>query len=62
MGAPGESNVRTRKERCTVKNTYVLIDYENVQPEAMAALEREQFSVIVFAGANQVMVSEVRPL
>lgn len=45
-----------------MKNTYVLIDYENVQPEAMAALEREQFSVIVFAGANQVMVSEVPPL
>ena len=40
-----------------MKNTYVLIDYENVQPEAMAALEREHFSVIVFVGANQAKVT-----
>jgi PIN domain len=40
-----------------VKKTYVLIDYENVQPEAMAALEREHFIVIVFVGANQAKVT-----
>lgn len=40
-----------------MKKTYVLIDYENVQPEAMAALEREHFIVIVFVGANQAKVT-----
>jgi len=35
----------------------VLIDYENVQPEAMAVLDKEHFKVIVFIGANQVKVS-----
>jgi hypothetical protein len=40
-----------------VKKNYVLIDYENVQPDAMAALDRECFSVIVFVGANQAKVS-----
>jgi hypothetical protein len=36
-----------------VKKNYVLIDYENVQPTAMEALEREHFHVIVFVGAGQ---------
>jgi len=36
-----------------VKKNYVLIDYENVQPEVMAVLDREHFNVIVFVGANQ---------
>ncbi len=40
-----------------MKKNYVLIDYENVQPDAMAALDRECFSVIVFVGANQAKVS-----
>jgi len=40
-----------------VKNNYVLIDYENVQPEEMDALEKELFSVIVFVGANQAKVT-----
>lgn len=36
---------------------YVLIDYENVQPEAMAALEHEHFNVLVFVGSNQAKVT-----
>jgi hypothetical protein len=31
-----------------VKKNHVLIDYENVQPDIMSALEKEHFSVIVF--------------
>lgn len=40
-----------------MKTNYVLIDYENVQPEAMAVLNEEHFKVIVFVGANQTKVS-----
>jgi hypothetical protein len=40
-----------------VRTNYVLIDYENVQPAALAVLEQEHFKVIVFVGANQAKVS-----
>ena len=40
-----------------MRTNYVLIDYENVQPSAMAVLEQEHFKVIVFVGANQAKVS-----
>lgn len=40
-----------------MRTNYVLIDYENVQPEAMAVLCKEHFKVIVFVGANQAKVS-----
>ncbi len=40
-----------------MKKNYVLIDYENVQPEAMEALDREHYSVIVFVGQSQTKVS-----
>ncbi len=36
---------------------YVLIDYENVQPAALAALEQEHFKIFVFVGANQTKVN-----
>ncbi|HEX5339549.1 MAG TPA: PIN domain-containing protein, partial [Gammaproteobacteria bacterium] len=36
---------------------YVLVDYENVQPEALALLDAEHFKVIVFVGANQTKVT-----
>ena len=36
-----------------LRTNYVLIDYENVQPESLSALDAEQFKVIVFVGANQ---------
>jgi hypothetical protein len=40
-----------------VHKNYVLIDYENVQPEAMSALEQEHFHVLVFVGTNQTKVT-----
>jgi hypothetical protein len=40
-----------------VKKNYVLIDYENVQPAAIEALEHENFHVIVFVGASQSKVT-----
>ena len=40
-----------------LRTNYVLIDYENVQPEAMAVLNKEHFKVIVFVGANQAKVT-----
>jgi len=36
-----------------LRTNYVLIDFENVQPEAMALLDQEHFKVIVFVGATQ---------
>jgi PIN domain len=32
---------------------YVLIDYENVQPNALSILDAEHFKVVVFVGASQ---------
>jgi PIN domain len=40
-----------------LKTNYVLIDYENVQPEIATALDKENFKVIVFVGANQAKVT-----
>lgn len=40
-----------------MKNNYVLIDYENVQPADLSPLNKEQFHVLVFVGANQAKVS-----
>ena len=36
---------------------YVLIDYENIQPPDMQALDHDSFHVIVFVGANQAKVT-----
>ena len=40
-----------------MKKNYVLIDYENVQPDAMEALDRDHYKVIVFVGSNQARVT-----
>jgi hypothetical protein len=40
-----------------VRTNFVLIDYESVQPEAIALLNHEYFKVIVFVGANQTKVT-----
>lgn len=40
-----------------MKTNYVLIDYENVQPEAIAVLDKEHFKVVVFVGASQAKVT-----
>lgn len=36
-----------------MRTNYVLIDFENLQPELLAALNHEHFRVLVFLGANQ---------
>lgn len=36
---------------------YVLIDYENVQPEALSRLDAEHFKVLVFVGSGQAKVT-----
>jgi len=36
---------------------YVRIDYENIQPADMQALDHDSFQVIVFVGANQTKVT-----
>jgi hypothetical protein len=36
-----------------MRTNYVLIDYENVQPNSLAGLDTEHFRVLVFVGANQ---------
>ncbi len=40
-----------------MRTNYVLIDYENVQPEALSVLDAEHFKVIVFVGANQTKIT-----
>lgn len=39
-----------------MKNNYILIDYENVQPKNLALLNGHTVRVIVFVGANQAKV------
>lgn len=41
----------------TMKINYILIDYENVQPADLAALDQAHFSVLVFVGASQTKVA-----
>jgi len=36
-----------------LRTNYVLIDFENVQPDALVSLDAEHFKVKVFVGANQ---------
>lgn len=36
-----------------MRTNYVLIDYENVQPEDVSLLKQDHFRVIVFVGAHQ---------
>lgn len=43
--------IGTRKK--FVRTNYVLIDYENVQPENLALLASEHFRIIVFVGQSQ---------
>jgi PIN domain len=39
-----------------VRVNYVLIDFENVQPESLAALEQDHFKLMMFVGASQTKV------
>ena len=40
-----------------MRTNYVLIDYENVQPDTIGALDQEHFKVMVFVGASQAKVT-----
>ena len=44
-----KSNLLTRN----LRTNYVLIDFENVQPKQLAALEQDHFKVMLFVGARQ---------
>ena len=39
-----------------MKTNYILIDYENIQPQNIALLNGHPFQVIVFVGANQTKI------
>ena len=55
---PREHRQPTRNNRDDdLKNNYVLIDFENVQPKNLAILNGHEFRVIVFVGANQAKIS-----
>lgn len=43
--------------RAPLRTNYVLIDFENLQPELLDALDLEHFRVLVFIGANQTKVT-----
>lgn len=36
-----------------MRKNYIFIDYENVQPESIAGLEKGNFYILLFVGANQ---------
>lgn len=40
-----------------MRTNYVLIDFENVQPQSLGALDQDHFKVILFVGANQAKLS-----
>lgn len=39
-----------------MRTNYVLIDFENVQPESLAGLQQDHFKVLVFVGINQTKI------
>jgi hypothetical protein len=55
--SPPEFQRWMSQETVPVKKNYVLIDYENVQPDALEALEADHFNVLVFVGASQSKVT-----
>ena len=40
-----------------MRKNYIFIDYENVQPESIAGLEKGNFYILLFLGANQAKVN-----
>ena len=42
--------------KAPMRTNYVLIDFENVQPESLVGLQQDHFKVLVFVGANQTKV------
>jgi hypothetical protein len=39
-----------------MRTNYVLVDFENIQPSSLEALEHDHFKLLVFVGANQAKV------
>lgn len=39
-----------------MRTNYVLVDFENVQPEGLASLQQDCFKVIIFLGVNQTKI------
>jgi len=39
-----------------MRMNYVMIDFENVQPESLAALQQDHFKVMLFVGSNQTSI------
>jgi len=55
---PGLTCVDSRcRQRSTMRAHYVLIDYENVQPNDLALLDGRPHEVVLFVGAQQTKVS-----
>lgn len=50
-------NQQQADERTNMRMNYVLIDYENVQPATLDALDKEHFQVLVFVGASQTKIN-----
>lgn len=40
-----------------MRTNYILIDFENIQPDSFTGLEADHFKVLLFVGANQSKVS-----
>jgi hypothetical protein len=40
-------------QRCRLPAHYVLVDFENIQPDSLAALKGGAFTVMIFVGASQ---------
>jgi hypothetical protein len=55
--ANGHNRAGGQAKECRVRTNYIMIDYENVQPEALSVLDQEHFKVMVFVGASQNKVS-----
>lgn len=52
-----ESTQQRQMKEDAMRTNYVLIDFENVQPESLTMLNREHFHVMIFTGATQKKVS-----
>jgi hypothetical protein len=56
-GVRPQGGLSNKVHSTTVRTNYVLIDYENVQPESLTGLDAEHFKVLLFVGASQTKLS-----
>lgn len=57
LPARGRSTLALGRLDRIVRNNYVLIDYENVQPTSLSGLDAETFRVYLFLGQSQAKLS-----